>query len=115
MAIYRDYYLNDRQYERLMDLLNSLNVDLVGHEKDETVDEMKRLFTEQMSDHKSIGDTNYSDIARSLRIALNEWMEDVRKFPDEDCEQMEDIINETMKKFLDRQSQMSEKYSSDDT
>ena len=32
MAIFRDYYLNDRQYERMINLLNSLNVDSVGFE-----------------------------------------------------------------------------------
>ena len=56
MAIFRDYYLNDRQYERMINLLNSLNVDSVGFEHAEIVGEIKGLFIEQMNDHKSIGD-----------------------------------------------------------
>jgi hypothetical protein len=114
MAIFRDYYLNDRQYERMINLLNSLNVDSVGFEHAETVDEIKGLFIEQMNDHKSIGDTNYADIARCLRIALNDWMES-RNYSMAETDEMEDTINREMDKFLNRRVEMKEKYPSDDT
>ena len=101
---------NDNQYDRLISLLKFLSEDLIGEDKFEDVEETLEILEYQRSLHLAAADANidYSDIACSLRKALNEWMEDVRKFPEEDCIQMEEIINATMDKFLDRQEQMSE-------
>ena len=108
MATFRDYYLNDNQYGRLMSILDLLNVDLIGDDYMESVDELKGLLTDQMNDHRAIGDTNYADIARSLRISLNDWMED--RFPDSDLDKMESIINRTMDQFLNRRIDMNAIY-----
>tara|TARA_A100001201_G_scaffold83948_1_gene74476 strand:- start:231 stop:590 length:360 start_codon:yes stop_codon:yes gene_type:complete len=108
MATFRDYYLNDNQYGRLIDVLNFLNVDLVGGDHMESVDEIKGLLTDQMRDHREIGDTSYADIARSLRLALNEWMED--RFEDDDLDTMETIINNTINQFLNRREDMNAVY-----
>jgi|TARA_B100000085_G_scaffold276722_1_gene296229 hypothetical protein len=110
MAVSKDYYLNDNQYDRLISLLKFLSEDLIGEDKFEDAEETLRIFEYQRSLHLAAADSNidYSDIACSLRKALNEWMEDVRKFPDDVTDEMEEIINGTMEKFLDRQEQMSE-------